>query len=100
VITALRRAILEIKQRWSIIDWVTKNVLSRAPWCFGKHAKPLVPAAFANVSTHQPELGPRGGLWLLIRKACSPAQDINKLMMMKKNVFIYTDYHGYISAWY
>jgi hypothetical protein len=31
--------------------------------------KPLVPAAFAVVSTHQSALGPRGGLWpvLLVR---------------------------------
>jgi hypothetical protein len=35
----------------------------RAPPCFGRHAKPLVPAAFAVVSTHQSALGPRGGLW-------------------------------------
>jgi hypothetical protein len=25
--------------------------------CFGRHVKPLVPAAFAVVSTHQPVLG-------------------------------------------
>jgi hypothetical protein len=41
----------------------TKNVLSRAPPCFGRHVKQLVPAAFAVVSTHQSALGPRGGLW-------------------------------------
>jgi hypothetical protein len=29
----------------------------------GRHVKPLVPAAFAVVSTHQSALGPRGGLW-------------------------------------
>jgi hypothetical protein len=33
----------------------------RAP-CFGRHVKPLAPAAFAIVSTHQSALGPRGGL--------------------------------------
>jgi hypothetical protein len=58
---ALQRAIAEVKQRCSVIGWVTKNLLSRAPPCFGRHVKPLVPAAFA-VSTHQPALGPRGGL--------------------------------------
>jgi hypothetical protein len=31
--------------------------------CFGKHVKPLIPFAFAVVSTHQSALGPRGGLW-------------------------------------
>jgi hypothetical protein len=34
------------------IGWVTKNLLSRAPPCFGRHVKPLVPVAFAIVSTH------------------------------------------------
>jgi hypothetical protein len=61
-VSALERAVAEVKQRWSVIRWVTKNLLSRAPPCFGRHVKPLVPAAFAVVSTHQPALGPRGGL--------------------------------------
>jgi hypothetical protein len=56
------RAIVEIKQRWSVIRWVTKNILSQTPPCFGRHVKPLVPAAFAVVSTHQSALGPRGVL--------------------------------------
>jgi hypothetical protein len=29
-----------------------QNLLSRAPPCFGRHVKLLVPAAFAVVSTH------------------------------------------------
>jgi hypothetical protein len=29
-----------------------QNILSRAPQCFGRHVKLLVPAAFAVVSTH------------------------------------------------
>jgi hypothetical protein len=59
------RAIAEVKQRWSVIEWVTKNLLSRAPPCFGRHVKPLVTAIFAvGVSTHQPALGPRGGVCL------------------------------------
>jgi hypothetical protein len=60
---ALQRAIVEVKQRWSVIGCVTKNVLSRVPPCFGRYVKPLVPAAFAVVSTYQPTLGSRGGLW-------------------------------------
>jgi hypothetical protein len=60
-VSAFRRAISEVKQRWSVIEWVTKNVLSRAAPCFGSHVKSLVPAAFA-VSTHQSAPGPRGGL--------------------------------------
>ncbi|RVE41463.1 hypothetical protein evm_013887 [Chilo suppressalis] len=38
-----------------------QNLLSRAPPCFGRHVKPLVPAASAVVSTRQSALGPRGG---------------------------------------
>jgi hypothetical protein len=60
-ISAFRRAIVEVKQRWSVIGWVTKNVLSQAPPCFERHVKPLEPIAFAVVSTHQSALGPRGG---------------------------------------
>jgi hypothetical protein len=46
-------ALAEAKQRSqsSVIGWET-NLLSRAPPCFGRHVKPLVPAAFAVVSTH------------------------------------------------
>jgi hypothetical protein len=46
-----------------------QKLLSLAPACFGRHVKPLVPAVFAVVSTHQPALVPRGGLWpvLLVR---------------------------------
>jgi hypothetical protein len=104
-VSALRRAIAEVKQRWSVIGWVTKNVLSRAPQCFGRHAKPLVPAAFAVVSTHQSKLGPRGRLWpvflmcnpylfslyvpfslCVIHKEglCPSSGGINELMMMKE----------------
>jgi hypothetical protein len=70
-VSALRRVIAEVKQRWSVTGWVTKNVLSRAPPCLGRHVKPLVPAAFAVVSTHQPILGPRGGLWPVLLM-CNP----------------------------
>jgi hypothetical protein len=53
----------EVKQVWSVIGWVTKNLLSVDPPCFERHVKPLVPAAFAVVSTNQSALGPRGALW-------------------------------------
>jgi hypothetical protein len=56
VISALRRAIAEVKQRWLVIGWVTKPLFSRAPPCFRRHVTPLVSAAFAVVSTHQPAL--------------------------------------------
>jgi hypothetical protein len=49
-----------------------QKLLSRAPPCFGRHFKPLVQAAFAVVSTHQPALGPRGGSPVLLM--CNPIQ--------------------------
>jgi hypothetical protein len=61
-VSVLQRAIAEATQRWSVIGWLTKNLLSRAPPCFRRHVKPLVPAAFAVVSAHPPALGPPGGL--------------------------------------
>jgi hypothetical protein len=65
-----------------------QNLLSRVPLCFGRHVKPLVPAAFAVVSIHQSALGPRGGLWpvLLVEihkeGLCPSSGDINRLMMI------------------
>jgi hypothetical protein len=64
-VRALRRAIVEVKQRWSVIEWMA-NLLFRAPPCFERHVKPLVPAAFAIVTTHQSALGPRSPY------ACNP----------------------------
>jgi hypothetical protein len=89
-VSVLRRAVVEVKQRCSVFGWVTKNLLSRAPPCFGRHVKLLVPAAFAVVNTHQPALGPRGvsdgpfslcvihneGLYL-------SSGDINRLMIIQ-----------------
>jgi hypothetical protein len=54
-----------------VIGWVTNSLLSQAPPCFGRNVKQLVPAAFAVVSTHQPALGPRGGLWPVLL-VCNP----------------------------
>jgi hypothetical protein len=59
-VSALRRAIVEVKQCWSVIRWLTKNGLSRAPLCFGRHVKPV--PAFEVVSTYQFALGSRSGL--------------------------------------
>jgi hypothetical protein len=69
--SVLRRAITEVKQRWSVIGRVTKKLLSRAPPSFGRHGKPLVLAAFAVVSSRQPALGSRGGLWPVL-VMCNP----------------------------
>jgi hypothetical protein len=58
---------------------------------FRQHVKPLVPAAFAVVSTQQPALGPSGGYGpfslCAIHKEdlCPSSGDINSLMMMIKN---------------
>jgi hypothetical protein len=67
---------------------VPKNLLSRAPLRFGRHVKPLVPAAFEVVSIHQPALCPRVGLWpvlCVIHKEglCPSSGTINRLMMIK-----------------
>jgi hypothetical protein len=61
-----RRTIAEAKQHWSFIGWVTNHLISRAPPYFGRHVKPLVPAVFAVVSTHQSALGPRCGFWAVL----------------------------------
>jgi hypothetical protein len=63
------------------IGWVTKNLLNRAPPCFGKNVNPLVAAVFAVVSTHQSTLGPRGyglfPLWVINKKGlCSSSGGI------------------------
>jgi hypothetical protein len=70
-VSALWRAIAKVKQCWTVIGWVTKNLSSRIPPCFGRHNKPLVPAVFAVVSTHQSALGLCGGLWPVLI-ACNP----------------------------
>jgi hypothetical protein len=64
------------------LDGSLKSILSRDPPCFRRHVRTLVPAAFAVVSTHQPALGPRGGLWSLLLMDYT-----NRLMM--KQVFDY-----------
>jgi hypothetical protein len=56
--------IAEAKQHWSVVGWVTKNLLSRASPCFGRHVKPLVPAEFAVVTTH-------GVIWPVLL-VCNP----------------------------
>jgi hypothetical protein len=43
-VSALQRGIVEVKQRWLVIGWVTNNLLSRVPPYFGMHVKPHWPA--------------------------------------------------------
>jgi hypothetical protein len=89
----LSSTIAERKQHCSVIGWVTKNLLSRAPPCFRRHVKPLVPAVFTVVITHQSTLGPRGGLWPVLLvvvlvvgngygRPVPSSGDINRLMMI------------------
>jgi hypothetical protein len=40
-VSALQRVIAQVKQRWSVIAWVNKNLLSGAPPCFGRQVKSL-----------------------------------------------------------
>jgi hypothetical protein len=53
-----------------------------------RYAKKLVSAAFAVIRTHQPALGPRGGLWLVLLMCthkeglCPSSGNINRLLMM------------------
>jgi hypothetical protein len=45
-----------------------QNLLSRAPPCFGRHVKPLVPVAFAIVSNPlQFQGGLTSGRWLVVK---------------------------------
>jgi hypothetical protein len=71
-----------------VIGWVTKNVLSQTPPCFGRHVKPLVRAAFAVVGTLQ-AAGP--AWWAIARSPyiyihkeglCPNSGDNNRLKMM------------------
>jgi hypothetical protein len=57
-----------------------------------RYVKPLVPAAFAVVRTHQSALGPRGGYGPFsscVHKEgqCPSSGDINRLMMMMALVY-------------
>jgi hypothetical protein len=51
-----RRGNAEAKHRSQrpVIGWVTKNLLSRAPPCFGRHVMLLVPATFADLGDPLP----------------------------------------------
>jgi hypothetical protein len=44
-VSVLRRAIAEVKQRWSVIGWVTENLLSLAP-CFVRRGEPSLAPKF------------------------------------------------------
>jgi hypothetical protein len=77
---------------YSVIGWVTKNLLSRAPPCFVRHAKPLVPAAFAMLAPTNPHwarvVGYGSFSLCVIHKEglCPSIGDINRLTMMTVEV--------------
>jgi hypothetical protein len=77
----------------SVIGWVTKNLLFRAPPCFGRHVKPWVPAAFTVVSIHNPHwarLVGYGPFFLCVihkEGLCSSSGDINRPMIMMMIIF-------------
>jgi hypothetical protein len=94
VASALRRAIAEIRQLGSVIGWVTKNLLSRAPTSFGRHGKPLVPAALQSLAHTNPHwarvvgYGPFSLFPCVIHKEglFVSSGDINRLMMILLSV--------------
>jgi hypothetical protein len=84
-----RRAIAEAKHRsqWPVLGWVIKNLLSRAPPCFGRHVKPLVPLHLQSLAPTNPHwarvvgYGPFS-LWVIHKEGLCPiSRDINRLMM-------------------
>jgi hypothetical protein len=83
----LRRAIAQVKQRWSVIGWVTKNLLCRAPPCFGRHV--LYLQSLAPTNPHWARMVGYGPFSLCIihkEGLCPSNGDINRLMMM---IFFY-----------
>jgi hypothetical protein len=77
--SALRRAIDKVKERWSVIGWVTKNLLSQVPPCFGRHVKPSAPT---NLQwTRVVGYGPFSLCVIHKEGLCPSSGDINRLMM-------------------
>jgi hypothetical protein len=79
-VNALRRAIPEVKQRWSVIGWGTKNVLPRAPPCFRRPLSRWCRLHLQSLALTSPiRTGPawcviaRVPYVYFIRKACAPA---------------------------
>jgi hypothetical protein len=81
-------AIAEAKPRWSVIGWVTKNILSRAPPCFGRHVKPLARLHLQSLKPTNPHwarvvgYGPFSLCAINKEGLCSSSGDINRLLMM------------------
>jgi hypothetical protein len=94
-VSALQRVIAEVKQRWSVIGWVTKNLLSRTTLCFGRHIKLLVLAAFAVVTTTNPQwtrmlcYGPFFLSVIYKEGLCPSSGEVNRLMMTRKKYLFF-----------
>jgi hypothetical protein len=75
-----------------------KNLFYQTPSCFGRHVKPLIPAAFAVVSTHLIALGPRGvtarspNEFLSTIKAIAPALGISIFLYMPLKTLLFYDF--------
>jgi hypothetical protein len=87
-VSALRSLIAEVKQRGSVIGWVTKNLLSRTPSCFGGTLS-------RRCQSHLQSLAPTNPHWARVvcygpfplcvvhkEGLCPSSGDINRLMMM------------------
>jgi hypothetical protein len=87
-VRALRRAIAKVKQHWSVIGWVTKNLLSRTPPCFGTRIKPLDRLqlqSLAPINPHWTRVVGYGPFSLCVihkEGLCPSSRGINGLMMM------------------
>jgi hypothetical protein len=69
-----------------VIGWVTKNLLSRAPPCLGRHVKPLIPViqSLAPTNPHWARVVSYGPFSLCVihkEGLCPSSGDINRLMM-------------------
>jgi hypothetical protein len=84
------RTFAAVKQHWSVMRWVTKNLLSRVPLCF--------------VNTYLSALGTHGGLGPLSlcpiykQGLCLSSENIKRLVIHEyeiiKNIFIIIVYHS------
>jgi hypothetical protein len=74
-------------RKLSNFGWVTKNLLSLAPPCFGRHVKPMVPVAFAVVAPTNPHwarvegYGPFSVCVIHKEGLCPSSGVISRLMM-------------------
>jgi hypothetical protein len=93
MISELRCAIGAVKQYWAVIGWVTKNLLSQAPQCFGRHVKPL-----ESTNPHWARVVGYGPYSLCVfheKVLCPSSGHINRLMRM---IYYYDEIRQNISC--